>query len=270
MIGHFFGYGAILQVLALVHYARKRPDGYWIWIIFMGGGLGAAAYLLSEALPDFANVRHSMGTFSRRRRIKMLQALTLENPSAGNFEELGDLLLDERKYVPAKEAFDRALGSRTDSIDPFYKRGVCEFELGDYSAAATDLARVVAHDRKYAYSRAQSLLARALAKLGRTEDASQAFARLLEVSTSSESLAVAAEFYLEQGRFDEALQTARTLAARRATMPAFQRRRDRSWLRRATRVIRASAKTASKAAAPPAREREAAESSSPQGPAPAR
>jgi hypothetical protein len=74
MIGHFFRYGAILQVLALVHYARKRPDGYWIWIIFMGGGLGAAAYLLSEALPDFANVRHSMGTFSRRRRIKMLQA----------------------------------------------------------------------------------------------------------------------------------------------------------------------------------------------------
>jgi hypothetical protein len=53
-MGHFFGYGAILQVIALVHYARRRPDGYWIWIIFFGGGLGAAAYLLADLRHDAA------------------------------------------------------------------------------------------------------------------------------------------------------------------------------------------------------------------------
>jgi hypothetical protein len=247
MLGRFFGYGAILQLAALVHFARKRPETFWIWVIFFGGGLGATAYLLVEALPDFGAMRHRMQGFSRRRRIKMLEAVVLENPSAGNYEELGDLLLDERKYARSKAAFDRALGARTDSIDPFFKRGVCEFELGDFQHAVSDLQRVVAHDPKYGYSRALSLYARSLAKVGRIDEASDAFARLLERSSSSESLAVAAEFYLEQGRFDEAREIAQQLRARRATMPDFQRRRDRTWLWKAAGIARKTKASARKA-----------------------
>lgn len=264
-MGHFFGYGAILQVIAIVHFARRRPDNYWLWVIIFFGALGAAAYLLVEGLPDFGSMRHSMGGFSRRRRIKMLEVMILENPSAGNLEELGDLLLDEGKYQQAKECFDRALGSRTDSIDPFYKRGVAEFELADYTAAVPDLERVVKVDPKYAYGRAQSLLARSLAKLGRYDEADQAFVRLQELSSASESLAVTAEYYLERGRNEEARAIAQRLMARRATMPGFQRSRDRVWLRRASKVIRASAQKSSTARTPPARETAAEESSSPQG-----
>lgn len=273
MLGRFFGYGAILQLLAFIHFARRRPDNYWVWIILMGGGIGAAAYLLAEALPDFASLRHSVRGFSRRKRIKMLEVTVLENPSAGNYEELGDLLLDEKKYLRAREAFDRALGARTDSIDPFYRRGVCEFELAEYDRAVDDLQRVVKHDPKYDYSRALSLLARSLAKLGRTEEAATSFAKLMEQSASSEALAVTAEFYFEQGRHDEARETAQRLLARRVTMPAFQRRRDRMWLWKAygiARKTKTSAQKASKAAAPPARGTEAGESSNPRGPAPAR
>jgi hypothetical protein len=238
MWGRFFGYGAIVQIFALVHFVRRRPDGFWLWIIFMGGGVGAAAYLLAEAVPDFDAVRHEAQGFGRRRRIKLLQAIVQENPAAGNFEELGDLLLDERKYAPAKEAFDTALGSRTDSIDPFFKRGVCEFELGNYQAAIDDMKRVVAHDPKYGYSRAQSLLSRALAKLGRIDEADAQFARLLDLSTSSETLAMSAEFFADQQRFNEARETASRLLKRRATMPAFQRRRDRVFLRKASSILR--------------------------------
>src|SRR5258708_34778042 len=248
MFGHFLGYGIILQVIALIHFARKRPEGYWIWIIFIGGAVGAGVYLVAEARRDVGGMRHTMGGFSRRKRIGQLEAIVLENPSAGNYEELGDLLLDEKKYARAKECFDRALGSRTDSIDPFYKRGDCEFQLGYWAGAIADLERVVAHDPKYAYSRALSLLARALANAGRANDADTAFSRLLQLSTSSESLAVTAEFYLEQGRIAEASEIARKLIARRATMPGFQRRRDRVWLRRASAVLRKTRKMATAAA----------------------
>ncbi len=251
MFGHFLGYGIILQVIALIHFARKRPEGYWIWIIFIGGAIGATVYLLAEALPDIGAMRHSIGGFSRRKRIGELEAIVLENPSAGNYEELGDLLLDEKKYARAKECFDRALGSRTDSIDPFYKRGDCEFQLGYWAGAIADLERVVAHDPKYAYSRALSLLARALANAGRANDADTAFSRLLQLSTSSESLAVTAEFYLEQGRIAEASEIARKLIARRVTMPGFQRRRDRIWLRRASAVLRKTKKMATGALVTP-------------------
>jgi hypothetical protein len=264
MFRGFFGIGAIFQVIALVHFVRRRPNGYWLWIIFIGGGVGAIAYLIAEALPDFGAMRHSMQGFSRRKRIRLLEAMSIENPSAGNFEELGDLLVDERKWGRAKEKFDRALAARTDSIDPFFKRGWCEFELGDYAGAASDLQHVVKHDPKYAYSRALSMLSQSLAKLGRTEEATAAFDRLLAQSTSSEALAVTAEFYLERGRVDEAREVAKTLIARRATMPAFQRRRDRKWLRRASKVMRASAQKASTTVAPSGRGTATGESSNPQ------
>src|SRR5438309_1342434 len=202
MWGRFFGYGAIVQVVALVHFVRRRPDGFWLWIIFMGGGVGAAAYLLAEAVPDFGAMRHEVQGFGRRRRIKLLEAIVQENPAAGNYEELGDLLLDERKYQRAKDAFDQALAARTDSIDPFYRRGVCEFELGEYQLAIDDMKRVVASEPKYGYCRAQSLLSQSLAKLGRIDEADAAFKRLLDLSSSSESLAVTAEFFFDQRRLD--------------------------------------------------------------------
>jgi len=38
MLGLFYPYGIFLQLLAIVHFIRRRPDTYWLWIIIMGGG----------------------------------------------------------------------------------------------------------------------------------------------------------------------------------------------------------------------------------------
>jgi hypothetical protein len=40
MFGLFYPYGIVLQAIALLHFARRRPDMYWLWIILIGGGLG--------------------------------------------------------------------------------------------------------------------------------------------------------------------------------------------------------------------------------------
>jgi hypothetical protein len=47
-----YSYGAIFMVIAMVHFMRRRPDSYWLWIIIMGGGIGALAYIFVEVLPD--------------------------------------------------------------------------------------------------------------------------------------------------------------------------------------------------------------------------
>src|SRR5439155_4034438 len=87
----FYPWGVILQLIAIVHFVRRRPETFWLWIIIFFGGPGAFVYLLVEMLPDLGLMRHSMGGFSRRRRINTLRATILDNPSAGNYEELGDL-----------------------------------------------------------------------------------------------------------------------------------------------------------------------------------
>jgi hypothetical protein len=237
-IGHLFGYGFLFQVAAVIHWARKRPEAFWLWIIIIGGIIGALAYFLIEGLPDLGNLQRTMRGPGRRKRINVLRVLVIQNPSAGNYEELGELLLDDKQYREARDAFDRALSVRTDSIDPFYRRGIAEFELREDEAAVTDLRRVTAADWKYDFSRAASLLGQSLARLGRTEEAMTVFERVAQSATGAEPLVSAAQFFADHGRPAEALEIAREIAMRDATMPHYQKRRDRPWLRQAKALER--------------------------------
>src|SRR5437763_3172039 len=171
----FYPWGLILQAVAIVHFIRRRPDTYWLWIIMFGGGLGALVYIAMEVLPDAGLLRQSFKVFPRRRRIRGLEAIILDNPSAGNYEELADLYLEEGKYAHARECYNKAISSRTDSPDAFYRRGLTEIELGDFPAAVSDLERVVAKDPKYDFHRAAGLLAHAYAVNDQIEKADALF-----------------------------------------------------------------------------------------------
>src|SRR5258707_6380975 len=139
MLGLFYPYGIVLQAIALLHFARRRPDMYWLWIILIGGALGALVYIVVEVVPDAGLLRGTFQVFPRRKRIKELEGLILDNPSIGNYEELGDLYLDDRQFARARECFDRVLARTSDSIHPFYRRALCELALDDFTAAAADL-----------------------------------------------------------------------------------------------------------------------------------
>lgn len=238
-LSRFFGFGFLLQVAALIHWAKKRPAAFWLWIVIIGGFIGALAYFLIEGLPDLRGVGQSLKGPTRRKRIRELQAIVLDNQAAGNYEELGELLLLEMRWAEARAAFDHALTSRSDSIDPFYRRAIALFELGEAEAAVRDLERVIAADPKYDYSNAYCLYGRALAKSGRSAEAMTVFERLAE-STASETLYAAAEFFANNGRPDQARELAGRIVAREVTMPAYQRRRDRVWIRKARALLRAA------------------------------
>src|SRR5262245_44860706 len=99
----------------------------------MFGGVGAFIYILMEVIPDAGLLRGSFQVFPRRKRIKELEGLILDNPSSGNYEELGDLYLDDAQYARARECFDKVL-AKTESIDPFYRRALCALALNDFAA----------------------------------------------------------------------------------------------------------------------------------------
>src|SRR3954454_5181193 len=129
-----FPYGILLQALAIIHFIRRRPDTYWLWIILMFPGIGALAYIFVQVIPDVGLLRTSFQVFPRRKRIRQLEAMILDNPSIGNYEELGDLYLDDRQYTKARECFDKVRACE-DSTDPLYRRALCALALTDYNAA---------------------------------------------------------------------------------------------------------------------------------------
>jgi hypothetical protein len=238
LLNLFFPWGFILQGVAIVHFIRRRPDTFWLWIIIFGGGLGALVYIAVEVIPDAGLLRQSFKVFPRRKRIRDLEAAVLDNPSAGNYEELADLYLEEGKYARARQCYDKAISSRTDSLDPFYRRGIAEIQMGDFAAAGPDLERVVTRDAKYDFHRAGGLLAHVYANTGHPDKAEALFQEVTRISTLSETYYNYACFLASQQRNAEAREWAQRILAKKPTMPGYLKRRERPWFRKANGLLR--------------------------------
>lgn len=234
----FYPWGFILQAVAIVHFIRRRPDGYWLWIILIGGGLGALVYIAVEVIPDFGLLRQSFKIFPRRKRIRELESAIVDNPSAGNYEELGDLYLEEGNLPRARQCFDHAISSRTDSPDPFYRRALAAMYMDDFAAAVPDLERVVAKDAKYDFQRAAALLAHGYASTGQPQKAEDLFKEVTKTSTLSETYYNYALLLASQQRPAEAREWAQRILGKKPTMPGYLRRRERPWFRRAQALLK--------------------------------
>ena len=238
LVGFVYRWGLILQAVAIVHFVQRRPDTFWLWIILMGGGLGALVYIVAEMLPDAGLLRGSFDGLSRRRRARDLEAVVHDNPAIGNLEELADLYLEERQFAKARQLYDRVIGARTDSLDPFYRRGLAALAMEDFPAALADLETVVAKDPKYDFYRATGLLALAHGRAGDADRAEMLFTQAVEISTLSETYYNYASFLAGRGRAAEAREWAERILAKKPTMPRYLRRRERPWFRKAAALLK--------------------------------
>jgi hypothetical protein len=234
----FYPWGFLVQAVALLHFARRRPDTYWLYIILFGGFLGASAYIVVEVLPDAGLLRDVFQGFGRRSRIQNLERQIIDNPSAGNYEELGELCLEQKQYARAREAFDKAIAARSDSVHTFYSRAKSYLGLGEFAAAIPDLERVVRTDAKFDYYRAAGLLGDAYARTGQLELAAPYFAQATQFSTTPETLYNYANFLRLQNRHDEAREWTQKLLAKKRTLPRYMQRVERPWFRKGKALMK--------------------------------
>lgn len=239
----FYPWGFIVQILAIVHFVRRRPENYWFYIIFFGGFLGAGVYIVAEVLPDIGLLRGVFQGIGRRSRIQLVETQILDNPSAGNHEELGELYKDQKQFAKAREAFTNAIAARGDSVYTFYYRAQSSLGLGDFAAAIPDLKRVGGGDAKFDYYRAAGLLADAYARTGQLERAEQLFAGVMQFSTTPETLYNYACFLKLRGRREEALEWAHKLLAKKRTLPRYMQRYERPWFRKGNILLKELAAT---------------------------
>ena len=228
----------ILQVAALVHFFR-RGGGNWVWffvIIFLGP-LGAIVYFIVEVLPGMRDTETGSAWRARRQRWKELQVAVQQNPSPGNYEELGDLYRQEGDWKAARECYNHAIGPRTGHPDPYFGRAVSALEMGDVAAAIPDLEKVIALDRKFDFQRGVGLLAHCYALTGRSDEANALFREALETSTLSETQFHYAEFLARQGRNAEAREWLQRIVGKRAALSGPLLRAQKPWIARAERKL---------------------------------
>jgi hypothetical protein len=234
-----YGLAPLLMVIALVHFFKRGSGNYlWVYLIIFLGPIGSLVYIIVEVLPDLRAGHSFFGGMSKRKRIRELEAVVLDNPSAGNYEELADLHFQDQNYARARECFDRAISSRTDLPDSFYGRALCSLHLGDMQKAIPDLEKVVAMDRKHDYGRAMGLLAYGYARTSQADAAEKLFREALTTSTLSETQFRFAEFLAAQGKSDEARDWAQRVVNKRATLSGPLRRADAHWIRQAEPLLK--------------------------------
>ena len=234
----FYPWGLLLQAAAIIHFIRRRPETYWLYVILFLGPVGALVYIFAEVVPDFTLLNQSLKGISRRKRIAALELMIRDNPSAGNYEELGELLMEDGKLVQARDAFDKALAARSNTLDCFYRRGVCAVLLGDAAGALPDLEKVVAKEPNYDFNRAAGLLAQSYAQTGQKDKAETLFRRVTVTSTLSETYLNFADLLASEGRHAEAREWAQKVLDKEPTMPRYLRRRERPWSQRARKTLR--------------------------------
>ena len=228
----FYPWGFIVQGIALWHFVKRRPENYWIYIIIFGGVLGAGVYIVVEMIPDLRLLRVIFQGFGRRSRIQELETLILDNPSAGNLEELAELYFEQKNYGKAREELNRAIAARSDSLHAFYLRAKAVLGMGDFAGAIPDLEYVVGKDGKFDYYRATGLLGDAYARTGDLERAAIYFAPAVQFSTTPETLYNYANYLKLAGKKDEAKEWAQKLVAKKRTLPRYMQRVERPWFRK--------------------------------------
>ena len=228
----------LLIGLAIVHFIRRRPDTYWLFIILFLGPLGAIIYLAVEALPDIGLLGQSFKVFPRRKRIRELEAAIRDNPSAGNYEELGGLYMDDGNFATARAAFDKAISARADTLDPFYRRGVCALQLsrrrrrrarsrtsGQSGIGLRFSARRRPAGPRLCADRAERKSRSAVSPCDRHVNA------LGNLSQFRGAIGL-------QGHNAEAREWAQKVLEKKPTMPGYLRRRERPWFRRANDFLK--------------------------------
>lgn len=234
----YYPYGIVFQFIAIVHLIRTRGNYIWFFIIFMGGGPGAVIYIIMEVIPDLGLIGDLYRRQGRKSRIQTVETKIIDNPSAGNLEELAELYFDQRDFAKARDYCTRAIAARADSLHTFYLRARCAIEAGDFAGAIPDLEFVAGKDAAFDSHRAAALLAHAYSMAGRKEEADAWFAHVVQYSVTTETELNYARHLKSQGRVTEAREWAGKILQRSRTMPHYQKRRERPWLRKAEALLK--------------------------------
>ena len=221
------------QIWMLIDAIRQRE---WVWAVFILFGWGLASLLyyfyVYRAAPSATRGFELPGAHDRR-RIKQLQAQIHHLDKPHHYSQLGDIYFQHGKLDKAESCYRASLERDPQDIDTRAHFGQCLLRLKRAAEARPLLEGVVAENPKHDYGYSMMALAETLTALGETDAAMKIWKQVTENHSYPRAKVQLAELYLAKNQPDLARGEVREVLADDAHAPAFQRKRDRVWVRRA-------------------------------------
>lgn len=225
------------QIWMLVDAVRQRE---WLWaaFIFIGSGFAAFFYYLNVYRSSYLTTRgFELPGAQNRRRIKELQAQIHHLDKAHHHSQLGDVYFQLGKLELAEKSYRAALERDPQDIDTRAHFGQCLLRQKKAAEARPLLEGVVAENPRHDYGYSQMALAECLTALGETDAALKVWQRVIENHSYPRAKVQLAELYISKNQPELARGELKEVLEDDPHTPAFQRKRDRVWVRRAKSLI---------------------------------
>jgi tetratricopeptide (TPR) repeat protein len=224
------------QIWMLLHALRHRE---WVWALFIFVGWGIAA--LWYYFQVYQGSASTMSGFElpgaqSRARIKELEAKIHHVDNAYHHFQLGDVYFQKGKLAQAEHCYRAALQRDATDIDTRAHLGQCLLRMKRPAEARPLLDAVCRENYKHDFGYSLMAYAETLMALNETDAALKIWEHVVENHSYPRAKVQLAELYLARQQYDLARDQLKDVVNDDLHAPAFQRKRDRVWIRRAKRL----------------------------------
>jgi len=227
----------LFQLWMFIDAVRRRE---WLWAVCI-----VAFSFISALLYFFMVYRAEGGLATRgfelpgahsRRRINELKAQIHHLDKAHHHLQLGDIYFQQGKLDLAETEYRAATERDAEDRDARSHLGQCLLRKKKPAEARPLLEAVVKEDPKHDYGYTMMALAETYMAEGQTDTAIQVWERVLQNYSYARARVQLAELHLTKGQLDAAREQLTEVIESDAHAPAFDRKRNRVWLRRAKKL----------------------------------
>jgi hypothetical protein len=242
----FVGLLFLVDVVFIVHAAKTGRLMPWAYVILLLPGVGAAAYVLVELVPEWMGSykgqqaqRRVVKTLNPERQYRKLADDLAVTDTIANRAALAEECLALGKFEEAVVHYDNIL-ARPMGDDPAYALGKAraEFGLDRPQAAVATLDDMRQRWPDYQSSEGHLLYARALAKSGRIDEALDEYAAVSNYFAGAEARVRWAMLLESIGRDGDAQALYRNVVTQMRRAPRYVRQTQAEWLAIAKKQFR--------------------------------
>lgn len=226
------------QMLLIIHVMKTGRPFYWAWILLIAPGVGAAAYLIAEILPEMRN-SHSARRAMRRVRRTLdpgadLRQRQLEHRLSGSVDAARHLaaeLMENGRYAEAITHFRTALSGIYET-DPDLMLGLATAQFGDGDAAGCreTLDALKQHNPEYRSPEGHLLYAKSLESCDDLDGALEEYAALAGYYPGAEARVRYAQLLERTDKPELARQQYAQMLAAAELAPKHFRKAQKKWL----------------------------------------
>ena len=228
----------LIQIALVVHVIRTGRDQYWIYLIVFLPGVGSAAYIITQVLPDLGSSRRVRSTTRRigkavdpHREVRRCRDQLEISDNVENRLALADACADAGLDREARDLYQSCLSGPYEH-DPhiLLKLARCEFALTNPAQARQLLDRLIEQNPDFQSTDGHLLYARSLEEMGETEAARKEYAALADAFPGEEARVRYALLLKREGDVEEAVKAFRHTLLRSKRAPGYYRQAQKKWV----------------------------------------